>query len=328
MTGLVLGDLFGGAFGDDGAAVFAGFGADVDEVVGLGEDVGVVLDDDDGVAFVDEAVKEVDEAGHVGGVEADGGFLDEVEIALGGGEAAHALGGGLTLADIEFGDQLQTLGLAAAERGAGLAELEVADTGLGEEIERAGDSRDTGEELGGLGDAHFEDLADVFAVVLDLQRGGIEPHAVADLAVNAGGGEEVHFDLHLAVSRAVLTATAFGVEGEATGAVTSCAGGGELGEELPDVVHDPDVGGGAGAGGFSNRALIDLMDGVDGVKSSGGLPRLIGELLLVPGFGGLVLGDGEEDAVEEGAFSRATDARDDREATEGDVDVDVLEVVR
>jgi hypothetical protein len=29
----------------------AAFGADVDEVVGFGEDVGVVLDDDDGVAF-------------------------------------------------------------------------------------------------------------------------------------------------------------------------------------------------------------------------------------------------------------------------------------
>ena len=82
-AGGVVGDLFGGALGDEVAAFGAGFGADIDEVVGFGEDVGVVLDDDDGVAFVHEAVGDVDEAFHVGHVEADGGFFDEVEVALG-----------------------------------------------------------------------------------------------------------------------------------------------------------------------------------------------------------------------------------------------------
>ena len=42
----------------------------------------MVLDDDGGVAFVDEAVEDVDEAFHVGHVQADGGFFDEVEVAL------------------------------------------------------------------------------------------------------------------------------------------------------------------------------------------------------------------------------------------------------
>jgi coenzyme F420-reducing hydrogenase gamma subunit len=38
--------------------------------------------DDDGVPFIDEAVKDIDEALDVFEVEADGGFLDEVEVAL------------------------------------------------------------------------------------------------------------------------------------------------------------------------------------------------------------------------------------------------------
>jgi hypothetical protein len=59
----------------------AAFGSDVDEVVGFGEDVGVVFDDDDGVPFVNEAVEDVDEAFHVGHVQADGGFFDELEVA-------------------------------------------------------------------------------------------------------------------------------------------------------------------------------------------------------------------------------------------------------
>jgi hypothetical protein len=42
----------------------------------------VVLDDDGGVAFVNEAMEDVDEAFHVGNGQADGGFFDEVEVAL------------------------------------------------------------------------------------------------------------------------------------------------------------------------------------------------------------------------------------------------------
>jgi hypothetical protein len=73
----------------------------------------VVLDDDDGVAFIKEAVEDVDEVFHVGHVEADGGFFDEVEVALGVLEAAQALGGGAALAGAEFGDEFKPLGFAS-----------------------------------------------------------------------------------------------------------------------------------------------------------------------------------------------------------------------
>ena len=48
--------------GDDLAAGVAGFGAEVEDPVGFGGDGHVVFDDDDGVAFIDEAVEDVDEA--------------------------------------------------------------------------------------------------------------------------------------------------------------------------------------------------------------------------------------------------------------------------
>ncbi len=64
--------VFGCALGDEVAAFGAGFGADVDEVIGFGEDVGVVLNDDNGVAFIDEAMEDVDEAFHVGHGQAEG----------------------------------------------------------------------------------------------------------------------------------------------------------------------------------------------------------------------------------------------------------------
>jgi hypothetical protein len=45
--------------GDDLAAGVAGFGADVEDPVGFGGYCRVVLDDDDGVPFIDEAVEDV-----------------------------------------------------------------------------------------------------------------------------------------------------------------------------------------------------------------------------------------------------------------------------
>lgn len=80
---LTFRDFLGCALGDDFTASRAGFGAEIDEIVGFRGEVHVVLDDHDGVALVDEAVKDIGEAGHVLLMESDGGFLDKVEVGIG-----------------------------------------------------------------------------------------------------------------------------------------------------------------------------------------------------------------------------------------------------
>jgi hypothetical protein len=77
------GDQFGGAFGDDAASTFAAFGAEVDDPVGVADDVEIVLDDDDGIAEVGEAVKDFEELADVVEVEAGGGLVEEVKGAAG-----------------------------------------------------------------------------------------------------------------------------------------------------------------------------------------------------------------------------------------------------
>ena len=62
------------------AAFVAAFGAEVDDPVRRADDVEVVLDDGDGVAVAGEAVEDVEEFVDVGGVEAGGGFVGEVEL--------------------------------------------------------------------------------------------------------------------------------------------------------------------------------------------------------------------------------------------------------
>lgn len=101
-------DLFGCALGDDFTASRAGFGAEIDEIVGFRGEVHVVLDDHDGVAFVDEAVKDIGEAGDVLLMESDRGFLDKVEVGI-----ARADIGDLGASFGELGYEFEALGFAA-----------------------------------------------------------------------------------------------------------------------------------------------------------------------------------------------------------------------
>ena len=105
---LAFRDFFGCALGDDFTASRAGFGAEIDEIVGFRGEVHVVLDDHDGVAFVDETVKDIGEAGDVLLMESDGGFLDKVEVGIGRadiGDPGASFG--------ELGYEFEALGFAA-----------------------------------------------------------------------------------------------------------------------------------------------------------------------------------------------------------------------
>ena len=73
------GELAGRAGGYDLAAVLASAGAHVDDVVGGLEDVEVALDDEDGVAAVDELDEEGEECADVLEVESGGGLVQNEE---------------------------------------------------------------------------------------------------------------------------------------------------------------------------------------------------------------------------------------------------------
>jgi len=111
--------LFGRALRDDAAAAFAAFRAEVDDPVGLLDDVEIVLDDQDGVAERDEALENIEEFADVVEVKAGGGLIENVKRAAG-----LALG--------KFARELDALRFAAGKRGGGLAELDIAETDFNE----------------------------------------------------------------------------------------------------------------------------------------------------------------------------------------------------
>ena len=74
----------------------------------------------------------------------------------------------------QLGGQLHALGLAAGERGRGLAEREVAQPDVVQGLQDPADPRHAGEELERRVDRHVEHVGDRLAVELDGQDLGRE----------------------------------------------------------------------------------------------------------------------------------------------------------
>ena len=112
-----LGDLFRRSDRNDMAAACAAFWPHVDQVIGHLDDVEVVFDDDDGVAFFDKTIERMNETGNVVRVEANGRFVENVD--------------GASCSDFaQFAAELNALGFAAAERRGGLTEANVIEANV------------------------------------------------------------------------------------------------------------------------------------------------------------------------------------------------------
>ena len=219
-----MGEEFGGAGGDDLPALGAAFGAEVDEPVGVADDLEVVLDDEEAGAFFDELFEGVEEAGDVVEMEAGRGFVEQVQGAFVGG-----LG--------EMGGEFDALGFAAGEGGGGLAETEVAEADVGHGLKAGEEAGGFGEEAEGFADGELEDLVDVEALVADVEDGGFVACAAAVLADEFDIGEELHFDGDGAIALAGFAAAADDVEGEVAGGVAAFVGFGCPGEKVANDVE-------------------------------------------------------------------------------------------
>ncbi len=159
----------GPALEQDLAALAPTLRAEVNHVVGLLDDVHVVLDDHHRVALVDEPVQDVEEMTHVLEVHAGGRLVENVERVAGAGAG-------------ELLRELHALRLPAAERGGRLAEGEVAEPHRVERLEGADEARLVLEEIDRLRHGHVQHLGDVLTLILHLQRLGPVALAIARVA--------------------------------------------------------------------------------------------------------------------------------------------------
>src|SRR5262249_13530076 len=187
-------DLLGRAAGDDAAAVDAGARSHVDDVVGGADDLLVVLDDEDGVPHVAQALQRFEEARVVARVEANRRLVEAVEDA-------HQ-----RRADLRR--QPDGLGLTARPRAGGRVEREEIEPDVDEEGHAIGDLAEDPlrdrllacrelerlEELVRAADRQAGDLVDRAPADLDVAALLAEPRALALVA-----GRLVHVAVELLV---------------------------------------------------------------------------------------------------------------------------------
>src|SRR5690606_5024103 len=142
-----LGDILGSAARDEPATTVAALRSEVENPVGVLDDVEVVLDDDDRVAFVDQSLQHEKQLADVLEVQAGRRLVENVDRPSG-----RSL--------LQLGGELDALGLTTAERRRRLTEADITETHVVEGPHVPGDGRHRSEEVGGLLDRHVEYVGD------------------------------------------------------------------------------------------------------------------------------------------------------------------------
>ena len=137
-------------------AGLAAIGAKVDHPVGRGDDIEVVLDDHHGIAHVNQALEDGQQAVDVGEMKTRRGLIQDIKASAAGHPA-------------KLRRELDSLGLAPGERGARLAEREIANAHVVQGVKTRQHARLRVEEGPRLIDAQLQDLADRLAFEPDFQ---------------------------------------------------------------------------------------------------------------------------------------------------------------
>lgn len=293
------------------ATTSAPFRAQINDPVRGFDDVQVVLDDDDGVAPIPQLVQYLEQLLDIVEVQPRGRFVQDVE-----GLASVPLG--------ELPRQLDPLRLAARERGSGLTEPDVGEAHVHQGLQLARHRRHRIEEGTGIFHRHLEDFVDVLALVLHLQGLAVVALALADVARHVDVRQEVHLHLDDPVPLARLAAPPLHVEGEAARLVATGTRLLGAGEQLADRGEQSGVGGRVGARGAADGALVDIHHLVQMLQP---LDAAIGRRCGLGGLVELAVGDAEQGVVDQGRLAGTGDAGDAGHHSDGQIQVDVAQVV-
>ncbi len=285
------------------ASFFPSSGAEIDEVVADGDDIEIMLYDDDGVPGIAQAVEDLKQDLDVLIVKARGGFIEEVKDMAGG-------------AFREFTGELDPLGLAAGEGVRRLAETDVAEADVIERIHDGAELGDFCEKGAAFLNGHGEDVGDIFSAIADFERLAIIALALTSFTGNPDVREEVHVDPDRAATHAFLTAAAFDIEAEAARFVAALAGDRELPEEVAHEIKGAGVSRRIRAGALAEWALINDDHFFKVVQSFDALMRTGGGFCAMK-----VTGEGfAKDAIDQGRLTTSAGPGDADELAERDVD--------
>ena len=175
-------------------------------MVGHLDDIEIMLNDDDGVALVDEPLQNIEEDADVLEVQARRGFVEDKD-------------GAPRITFRKLSGEFHTLAFTARKRGGRLPKANVPQTHFLQGLDFLQNGGDVFKKLHRLIDGHIEHIGNAFALIAYFERLAVIAASAASLATHEDIGEEIHLYRLVTVAAASLAATTFHIEGEAAGLV-------------------------------------------------------------------------------------------------------------
>ena len=209
------------------------FGPQVDDPLATSDEIRAVLDDDDAIAVGYQPSEALMQKSDIGEMEPCRRLIEEIEFGISSG----------LLWSIEKTRQLEALGLAARQSGRRLAQADIAESHIRQNLQLAGQPSVIFEANEGFGDGQLQGVIDVETPVADREYLGDESSALASITEGLNRRHEVHVDFDFTSSLAFRATSLVGVERKVTWSDGRFALGSRSRREgLPKIVVSPDVG--------------------------------------------------------------------------------------
>ena len=176
-----LGNGLGRSGHDHPTAAVSALRTQIDDPVRRLNDIEVVFDADDAIPCIHETVQYRQQSPNVVKVKPGGGLVQQVQRSTG-----RALD--------QFACQLDSLGFAAGQRRAGLAQFEVVQADVVKRRQHRANLRNGVEVLQGFLHVHVQHVRDALALVKDLDRLVIEASPLAQGTLHPHVRQKVHLD--------------------------------------------------------------------------------------------------------------------------------------
>ena len=214
-----------------------------------------MLNNDHRVAGVDQHVQLRHQAVDIGRVQPGGRLVQHIQRVA-------------ALRALQFGGQLDALRLTARKLGGRLAQSQVAQPDVLQQLQRPLQRGIGAEKSGRLVDTHRQHVGDRLAAQLDPQRVGVVTRAVAGRARRIDAGHEQQFDADKTFAFTSRAAALGHVERKAPGVVALVARRRRDGKQLADVIEQPGVGGQVRPRRAADRFLVDTHQALDGRRAA------------------------------------------------------------
>ena len=193
---------------DKMSSLITTFRADVYDSISIRDDVEIVFDHDDTVAFLYKSIEDIEEFLDIREVKPCSRLIEYIECF-----SCRSLG--------KVEGELDTLCLSSRECRCRLAESDISESYMLENIEYTKYPRKGFIEFTGFIDRHSEDFCDIFSFEFHIERLRIVSTSSTRLTLDIDIGEEVHLYLFDPTPLTDFTSTTFCIEGESSWPIPS-----------------------------------------------------------------------------------------------------------